>query len=78
MNSLHHFSLIELMFFQHHRFLRHPNQMTFGDLSPTGTAGFESDIAYFCCHKGESMSESTILTFRRSLVDYCGVTHGAF
>ena len=44
------------------------NQMTFGDLDPSGMAG---EIAYFRCHKGES----TILAFHRSFIDYYGITH---
>lgn len=36
------------------------NQMTFGDLNPSGIAGLKGDISFFCLYKGDVIPEQTI------------------
>ena len=51
------------------------NQMTFGDLNPSGIAGLKGDIAFYCLYKGKNLTESNIKLHHYVLCKWYAVDH---
>ena len=51
------------------------NQMTFGDLDPSGVAGLNGDIQLFLLYKGWGMSELIIKAHHKMICERYGVDH---
>ena len=53
------------------------NQMTFGDLNPSGIADLKGDIAFFCLYKSKNLPESNIKLHHHVLCRWYDIDHDA-